>query len=88
MKRQSFRASRESGGGVTEFKQGARVEDGTTNRLLSLMKRQNKLNLDKDLKSPERSNDSSSFSNNLVKRQSFPPPCTHPLGSALRALCK
>ena len=36
MKRRSFRASRWRGGG-TEFRQGLRVENGTTNRLLSLM---------------------------------------------------
>ena len=35
MKRQSFRASRGRGG--TEFRQGLRVENGTSNRLLSLI---------------------------------------------------
>ena len=35
MKRQSFRASR--GRGKTEFRQGIRVENGKTNRLLSLI---------------------------------------------------
>ena len=38
MKCQSFRASRaRMGGGKTEFRRGLRVENGTTNRLLSLM---------------------------------------------------
>ena len=37
MKRQSFRASGGGGEGATEFRLGLRVENGTTNRLPSLI---------------------------------------------------